>query len=147
MLKRGAPPDAADIELNPLLKAYSDVWPQLVVESDLLKQCNEKAVSTRIVVPAPLREDVFRALHEPAHHGYEATFRRSAQRFWWPRVRADVSARIKSCEVCDRDKVPNPSPHSPLGHLPADKPMAALYIDIVGGQGSLSRSARLQNRY
>ena len=93
MLKRGAPRDAADIELNPLLKAYSDVWPLLIVESELLKHFNERAVSTRILVPAPLREDVFRALHEPAHHGHEATLRRIAQRFWWPPVRADISAR------------------------------------------------------
>ena len=71
------------------------------IKSDLLKHCNERAVSTRIVVLAPLREDVFRALHEPALDWYEATLRRIGQRFWWPRVRADVSARIKSCEVCD----------------------------------------------
>ena len=84
---------------------------------------------------------MFRALHEPTHHGYEATLRRIAQRFWWPRVRADVSAFVKSCELCDRDRTANPSPRAPLGHLPADQPFATIYIDIVGGQNSLSLGA------
>ena len=114
------------------------MWPQLVIEDALLKQCNKRAVFTRIVVPAILREEVFRALHEPAHHGYGATLRRIAQRFWWARVRGDVSAFAKSCEVCDRDRNSNPLPRAPLGHLPDDQPFGTLYIDIVGGQGSLS---------
>ena len=90
------------------------------------------AVSARISFPF---------VHEPAHHGYEATLRRIAQRFWWPRVRVEVAAFIRACEVCDRERVPNPAPRAPLGHLPADQPFAALYIDIVGGQNSLSLGA------
>ena len=84
-------------------------------------------------MPAVLREDIFRALHEPAHHGYEATLRRIEQRFWWPRVRGDVSAFAKSCEVCDRDRNSNPLPRAPFKHLPSDQPFGTLYIDIVGG--------------
>ena len=114
------------------------MWSQLVGEDALLKHFNERAISSRIVVPAALRDEVFRALHEPAHHGYEATLRRIAQRFWWPRVCGDVSSFVKACEVCDRDRSSNPLPRAPLGHLPADHPFGTLYIDIVGGQGSLS---------
>ena len=84
---------------------------------------------------------MFRSLHEPAHHGYEATLLRILQRFWWPHVRNDVSVFVRVCEVCDRDRVANPSPRALLGHLPADQPFAAFYIDIVGGQGSLSLGA------
>ena len=73
--------DADELEVNPTLKAFADVWPHLVIEDALLKHCNERAISTRVVVPAALREDVFRALHEPAHHGYEATLRRNVQLF------------------------------------------------------------------
>ena len=114
------------------------MWPQLVIEDALLKHCNKRAISTRIVVPAAIREEVFCILHEPSHHGYVATLRRSAQRFWWPRVRGDVSAFAKACEVGDRDRNSIPLPRAPLGHLPADQLFGTLYIDIVGGQGSLS---------
>ena len=40
--------------------------------------------------------------------------------------------------MCDRDRNSNSLPRAPLGHLPADQPFGTLYIDIVGGQGSLS---------
>ena len=114
------------------------MWPQLVIEDALLNHCNERGISTGVFVPAALCENVFRALHELTHHGYDATLRCIAQRFWWPRVRGDVSAFTKACEVCDRDRNANPLPRAPLGHLPADQPFGTLYIDIVGGQGSLS---------
>ena len=52
---------------------------------------------------------------------------------------ADVSAVIKDCEVFDQDRCSNPAPRAFLGHLPADRFFAALYIEIVGGQGSLAR--------
>ena len=141
LLNHKSKPNADDIDVDPALKHYVDVWNQLVVESGLLKHCNERAVSTRVVVLPRLREEVFRSLHCPAHHGYESTLRRIAQRFWWPRVRADVAAFVKDCKVCDRDRPSNPSPRAPLGHLPADQPFSTLYIDIVGGQGSLSLGA------
>ena len=84
---------------------------------------------------------MFKSLHELGHHGYEASLRRIAQRFWWPRVRADESAFVKACEVYDRDRSSNPAVRSHLGHLPADQPFPVLYIDIVGGQNLLSLGA------
>ena len=138
LLKRNARPEPVDIENFPPLKLFSDVWLQLTIEDDLLKHCNERAVSTRIVVPAALREQVFRSLHESRHHGYKASLQRIAQRFWWFRVRTDVSAFVKACKVCDRDRSSNPAVRSHLEHLPSDQPFAVLLIDIVGGQNSLS---------
>ena len=126
LLNANARADADELEANPALKAFADVWPQLVIENALLKHCNDRAVSTRIVIPVIFRKEVFRALHEPAHQGYEAPQRRIAQRFWWPRVRGDVSAFAKSCEVCDRDCNSNSIPRAPLGHLPADQPFSTL---------------------
>ena len=60
LLNRKSRPDPTDFENLPQLKSYLDVWPQLVVEDDLLKHCNERSVSTRIVVPALNRDKVFR---------------------------------------------------------------------------------------
>ena len=52
-----------------------------------------------------------------------------------------MSAFVKDCEVCDRNRSSNPAARSHLGHLLADKPFAVLYIDIFGGQNSLSLGA------
>ena len=46
--------------------------------------------------------------------------------------------------LCPRSSA-NPSPRTPLGHSPADQPFAAFYIDIVGGQGSLSLGESLKS--
>ena len=126
-------PDVDEIELNPSLQQYLDVWNTLVVESGLLRHVNEGRHSSCIVVPPPLRDDVVRSLHLPAHHGFESTLRRITQRFWWPRIRGDVSSFVRACAVCDRDRCSNPNPRTSLGQLPADYPFAVLYIDIVGG--------------
>ena len=121
------------------------MWPQLVIKDALLKHCNERAISARIVLPAALREEVFRTLHEPALHGYKATLRRIAQFFWWPRVRGDAFAFAKACKVCDCVRNSNPLPRAPLGHLPVDQPFGTLNIDIIGGQGSLSLGSSLKS--
>ena len=72
-MRRRAQLEPADIELNLQFKPFSDVGPKLVLEDELSKHCNVRAVSTRVVVLAPLREEVFRLLHDPAHHCYKAT--------------------------------------------------------------------------
>ena len=134
-------PDADEIELNPSLQQYLDVWNTLVVESGMLRHVNKGCHTSRIVVPPLLHDDVVRSLHLPAHHGFESTLRRITQRFWWLRIRGDVSAFVRACDVCDRDRCLNPNPRTSLGQLPADNPFVVLYINIVGGQGFLSLGA------
>ena len=82
LLNVNAGPDADALDANSTLKSFVDAWSQVVVENALLKHCNELAIFTRSVVPAVLREEVVRALHEPAHHGYQATLRCIDQRVW-----------------------------------------------------------------
>ena len=107
LLKRNAHPKAFDIEYSPLLKLYSDVWSQLIIEDDLLKHCNEPEVYTRIVVTAKRHDQVFRSLFEPGYYGNKTSLWRIAKRFYWPRVVADVSAFVNSCNVCDQDRSSN----------------------------------------
>ena len=62
-----------------MLQLYLDFWQLLIIENELVKRCNELAVSTRIVVFAALCDEVFRALHKNAHQGYEELLRRITQ--------------------------------------------------------------------
>ena len=68
LLIANARPDDYELEANPTLKSFVDTWSKLVVEDALLKDCNERVISTRIVVPTVRHEEVVCALHEPAHH-------------------------------------------------------------------------------
>ena len=145
LVASGAKHDADEIQLNPALKWYLDVWNLLVVENGLLRHVNGNRHSSCIAVPPNLRKNVASALHLLAHHGFDSTLSSVAQRFWWPHVRGDISAFVRGCEVCDRNSNSNPNPHTAFGHLPADQLFASFYIDIVGGQGSLSLGAGLKS--
>ena len=49
------------------------------------------------------------------------------------------SLKIASCVIANVTAILHPARH--LGRLPGDQPFATLYLDIVGGQGSLSLGA------
>ena len=99
ILERNAKPDAADLELDPLIEQYTSVWNHLEMESGLVKHSNDRSISARVVVSARLREKVIRSLHLPAHHGYESTLPRISQRFWWPRVEVISPRSSKTVKV------------------------------------------------
>ena len=84
-------PDADELELNPYHQQYLDVWNTLVVESGYLRHVIKDRNSLCIVVSSPLRDEVVRSLHLPAHYGFESTLRLITQRFWWHRIRKKVS--------------------------------------------------------
>ena len=83
-----------EIQLNPGLQSYVVLWNSLVVDIGFLRHVNGNHQSSCVAVPPNLRVNVVSALHLPAHYGFESTPRRVAQRFWWPRVRGDVSTYV-----------------------------------------------------
>lgn len=87
------------------------MWSLLVIKDDLLKHCNKRAIFTRIVVPAPYRQQDFRSLTS-LDIVYKASLRNIAQRFWWPRVRASMCELLKSNEVCDIYEEAKPAPRA-----------------------------------
>ena len=54
-------PNGDEIELNPGLQKYLDIWTTLVVESGHLRNVNESRHSWCVVVPPPLRDDFVRS--------------------------------------------------------------------------------------
>ena len=92
-------------------------------------------------MPPLLRDDVVCFIHLPPQHGFESTLRRITQRFWWPRLRGDVSAFVRACKVCDLDRCSNPNPLTLLRQLSDDNLFSLLYIDIIKGQGTISLGA------
>ena len=77
-------------------------------------------------------------LHEPGHHGVKATKNRIKPLFFWPTLGRDVENFVKNCEICDEHRAPPVKPKTPLGELPVEGPFELVFLDLVGGQGSLS---------
>lgn len=93
-------------------------------------------VAYLLVVPSSLREEILQALHdEPTagHLGFTRTLRRIQDRYYWPRLSADVARYVKSCRECQRRKRP---PTRPAGLLqpiqPPSRPFQQIGMDLLG---------------
>jgi hypothetical protein len=59
------------------------------------------------VVPPPLRQMLLKYFHETVmagHLGARKMFYKIAANFWWPKMRTDIFAYVRQCELCQRAK-------------------------------------------
>lgn len=89
----------------------------------------------QVVLPLRLREAVLKVAHnESGHSGVNKTYNRVLRHFFWPRVKKDVSAYIKTFHTCQLTDKPNQTlKPAPLFPIPAvGQPFEHLIIDCVG---------------
>ncbi|KAI7800925.1 hypothetical protein IRJ41_015687 [Triplophysa rosa] len=90
----------------------------------------------QIVVPLIFRQDVLQLSHEgvAGHMGVQKTYNRILSKFYWPKVKRDVTSYIRSCHVCQMTGKPNQKiPLAPLQPIAAVKtPFEYLIVDCVG---------------
>ena len=90
----------------------------------------------QIVVPQPFRQMVLKVAHDDVagHMGVRKTYARLLQHFFWPRLKRDVSAYVKTCHTCQLTSKPNQNiPPAPLCPIPViSHPMEYLIVDCVG---------------
>jgi len=114
--------------------------PLFIVKKGLLYKCYKEVmldkVSTRLLVPKPLRVKVMRVAHESlltAHQGIKKTQDKVGAVFYWPGIMSDIMRFVKSCEVCQSALGKQGVSKAPLGHLPLiEEPFSMICIDIVG---------------
>jgi hypothetical protein len=85
------------------------------------------------VIKRPDQEEIIRELHEgklAAHRGINAVTNKIKERYWWPKVREDVQAFIRSCIKCQKDKKPKPA--TDIYPYFLERPMQIVGIDHVG---------------
>lgn len=94
----------------------------------------QKAV-VQLAVPARFRSLVLKVAHdESGHFGVRKTYLKILKHFFWPCVKRDVSAYIKTCHICHLTKKQNQGvkPVS-LQPIPAvNEPFSHLIVDCVG---------------
>ena len=90
----------------------------------------------QVVIPRKYRNLVLRSAHGgvSGHFGVRKTYCRLLEHFYWPKVRRDVAAFVKTCHVCQITGKPNQSiKPAPLCPIPAvGQPFEHLIIDCVG---------------
>ena len=89
-----------------------------------------------LVVPSALRPEVLQALHDDptaGHLGFSRTLARIQEKYYWPRLSADVAHYVRTCRDCQRRKTP---PTRPAGLLqpiePPRRPFQQIGMDLLG---------------
>lgn len=88
------------------------------------------------VVPATLRSQILRGLHDAptaGHLGRGKTYARVSERFWWPNMSRDVKEHVASCQTCQYRKpstgVTKPPPQA---FSPPSSPFELVGLDHLG---------------
>ena len=102
----------------------------------LKKNFSPLRAGSLLVVPSTLRPDVLQALHDDptsGHLGYSRTLARIQEKYYWPRLAADVTRYVRTCRDCQRRKTP---PTRPAGLLqpiePPRRPFQQIGMDLLG---------------
>lgn len=106
---------------------------RLELQDDILYRRRQEGghPSFQLVLPAELRPMVLCSLHDDMGHlGIERTLDLVRSRFFWPRMAADVEAKIKTCNRCIRRKA-LPERAAPLVNIKTSRPLELLCMDYL----------------
>jgi len=90
-----------------------------------------------LVVPDAhdLRQRILYELHDAAysgHHGITKTYKSILPLFWWPKLKEHVTAYVKTCASCQRNKSSNQMPGGLLQPLPIPTyPWESISMDYI----------------
>jgi reverse transcriptase-like protein/integrase-like protein len=90
----------------------------------------------RLCVPKSMQNEVLTSIHdqlgEAAHAGFERTYNRLVQTFYWPGMARHTKNFVKTCDVCQKIKHHR---HAPLGLIRAipipEKPFDVISMDFI----------------
>lgn len=109
-----------------LYKFLSDNNSDLTPENDKWK----------IVVPKERRKELLRQCHDipiSGHLGVFKTYHRLADRYFWPKMKADVATYIRKCHTCLRTKPEQKAKQGQMGgHSRVTKPWEVISTDLIG---------------
>lgn len=90
----------------------------------------------KTVVPKKYRRKIITDLHDTptcGHAGVHKTLHRISNKYYWPRMQADIATYIRKCTVCLAHKPENRAPAGYIsGRAEITRPWELLSVDIVG---------------
>lgn len=93
------------------------------------------------VIPKEWRSKILNENHnspEAGHFGFYKTFNRISERFYWPKMRYDISKHLANCRQCLEQKSSQSAPAGLMTSHLVERPWQVVCSDIVG---ELPRSA------
>ena len=98
---------------------------------------NDSSGRQRLCIPASLRHAIMEEIHNSkirtAHGGFERTYGRIANRFFWPRMTRDIWQFVSMCPVCQKIKHGCHLPYGLLQPIPIlTQPFKVVTMDFIG---------------
>ena len=111
-------------------------FPQYTLREDSIIMFSNWTGYNRVCVPKVLVPEVLKEIHDgitgTAHGGYEKTYRRIAQIFYWPRMSYDIRKFVFSCGICQQIKHKRHAPSGILKPIPIpDTPFEVVTMDLI----------------
>ena len=109
---------------------------QYTVWEDSIILFNNWSGYTRICLPKSMIPQVLKEMHDEitgtAHAGYERTYKRVAETYYWPRMSTDIRKFVYSCSICQQIKHARHAPYRKLQPIPIpDKPFEVVTMDLI----------------
>ena len=87
----------------------------------------------RIFVPATKRKELVTVAHEQLLHlGFRIVHSHLARWYWWPHMRRDIEAQLKSCAACQLAKQKRRLAHKQFRSAPLSTPRTQWAFDLKG---------------
>lgn len=90
----------------------------------------------QVVVPLSLRPQILMSCHDDplqgAHLGFDKTFQKIRERYWWPHMYSEVTKWIDSCHLCASRKSPKVRPAGKLQPISVRWPGQIVGMDLIG---------------
>ena len=98
---------------------------------------NDSSGRHRLCVPSSLRRHIIEEIHETmtgaAHGGFERTYGRIANGYFWPRMTRDIRAFVSTCSICQKIKHARHLPYGLLQPIPIPtQPFEVITMDFIG---------------
>lgn len=97
---------------------------------------DDPAYDWKVVVPKSHRRRVIEQCHAlptAGHTGVYKTHHRLQQKYYWPKMKADVAKYVRSCQVCLAQKPEQRAPAGLMAGRPeVTKPWELVSVDLVG---------------
>lgn len=90
----------------------------------------------KVVVPVAYREEVLNSCHSDptsSHLGFYKTYKKICEEYYWPKMRQHVLQFVKSCLICQAQKIPGTLPQGLMGtQKKVSYPWQCISMDLMG---------------
>ena len=136
---RGKPGTRTVDALSEAGKQYMHEWNRISLhENGILYRLWESddgdMVRYQIILPSPMRNEVFYHMHHAktaGHMGRRRTLYKLRRKYYWHRMSEDIRAWIDACKVCARRKRPGVTPKAPLKEAVSGQKNQRVAIDVL----------------